>query len=64
MSQLLKTMARSNIRASNQATIVKLVALNVPTFVGKYKEWSTFHDMFVALVHGNEDITDVQKFFI
>lgn len=62
MSQLTTT-ARSNSTASNQASIVKLAALNVPTFSGDYKEWSTFHDMFVALIHGNEALTDVQKFF-
>lgn len=62
MSQLTTTV-RSNSSASNQASIVKLAALNVPTFSGDYKEWSTFYDMFVALIHGNEALTDVQKFF-
>jgi len=33
----------------HQASIVKLVALNVPKFSGNYKEWSTFKYMFTAL---------------
>jgi len=62
MSQLTTTV-RNVSSASNQASVVKLAALNVPTFSGDYKEWSTFHDMFVALIHGNEALTDVQRFF-
>lgn len=48
---------------SNQASIVKLAALNVPQFSGDYNEWSTFHDIFVALIHSNDAFTDVQQFF-
>lgn len=48
---------------TNQASIVKLVALDVPMFNGEYNEWSTFYDMFVALIHSNEALTDVQRFF-
>jgi hypothetical protein len=40
-----------------------LAALNVPEFSGNYKEWSTFNDMFSALIHSNEALTQVQKFF-
>ncbi|XP_050055037.1 uncharacterized protein LOC114131043 [Aphis gossypii] len=53
--------ARSSV--SNQASIVKLAALNVPNFSGDYKQWSTFNDMFTALIHSNEALTDIQKFF-
>ncbi|KAL4083194.1 hypothetical protein QTP88_028524 [Uroleucon formosanum] len=49
--------------SSHQASIVKLAALNVPQFSGNYKEWSTFNDMFTALIHSNEALTEVQKFF-
>lgn len=49
--------------SSRQASIVKLAALNVPEFSGNYKEWSTFNDMFTALIHSNETLTEVQKFF-
>jgi len=49
---------------SNQASIVKLAALNVPNFSGDYKAWSTFNDMFTALIHSNEALTDIQKCLI
>jgi len=51
------------ISGSNQASIVKLAALNVPNFSGDYKQWSTFNDMFIALIHSNEALTEIQKFF-
>lgn len=54
--------ARSSV--SNQASIVKLAALNVPNFSGDYKAWSTFNDMFTALIHSNEALTDIQKCLI
>lgn len=54
---------KSGSGTSNQASIVKLAALSVPEYSGDYKEWATFHDMFVALIHSNEAITDVQRFF-
>lgn len=53
----------SSAGGSHQASIVKLAALNVPEFSGSYREWSTFNDMFTALIHTNEALTDVQKFF-
>lgn len=54
---------RTNSGVSNQGSIVKLAALNVSSFRGHYKSWSTFHDMFVALIYGNEALSDVQRFF-
>lgn len=48
---------------TNQESILKLATLNVPKFSCEYKEWSTFHDMFMALIHSNETLTDVQQYF-
>lgn len=42
---------------------VRLSALNVPTFSGEYNEWATFHDIFTSLIHNNEDLSPVEKFF-
>lgn len=42
---------------------IKLAALQIPTFSGIYTEWATFYDIFVALVHNNASLSDVQKFF-
>lgn len=42
---------------------VKLAALKIPKFTGSYEEWATFSDIFTALVHENDTISDIQKFF-
>jgi len=46
---------RSSVR--NQASVIKLVALEIPKFSGDYKQWSSFKDIFTARV------TDIQTFF-
>lgn len=51
------------ISGSNQASIVKLAALNVPNFSGDYKQWSTFNDMFIAMIHSNEALTEIYRSF-
>lgn len=53
---------KSGSCTSNQASIVKLAALSIPEYSGNYKEWATFHHLFVALIHSNEALT-VQRFF-
>ncbi|XP_050547463.1 uncharacterized protein LOC126909113 [Daktulosphaira vitifoliae] len=54
--------AQNTGTTSTQSTI-NLAALNIPTFSGKYEDWSAFFDMFQRLVHFNAEITPVQKFF-
>ncbi|KAF0748793.1 Uncharacterized protein FWK35_00024408 [Aphis craccivora] len=46
-----------------KSSVVKLAAINIPLFSGDYKDWSTFNDMFMALVHTNDSLSPVQKFF-
>lgn len=41
--------------------LVKLPKITIPIFSGKYAEWTTFRDLFIALVHKNTSLTDVQK---
>jgi len=43
--------------------MVKLAPIEIPKFSGIYSEWKPFFDMFTALVHSNDKIDDVQKFF-
>jgi len=60
-----KNSARASSKISemiNQA-FVKLAALQIPQFSGAYTDWASFHDIFSALVHKNEPLSDVQKFF-
>ncbi|XP_011884052.1 PREDICTED: uncharacterized protein LOC105571188 [Vollenhovia emeryi] len=40
---------------------VRLPKLDLPTFSGKYDEWSPFFDAFQSIIHTNESITAVQK---
>ncbi|XP_061724166.1 uncharacterized protein LOC133530287 [Cydia pomonella] len=40
---------------------VKLPRISLPSFNGDYTEWQSFHDLFMALVHNNESLQDVQK---
>lgn len=47
----------------NINSMVKLAALQVPQFSGAYTDWAAFHDIFSALVHKNESLNDIQKFF-
>lgn len=35
--------------------------IKLPTFSGAYDQWIEFRDTFVALVHDNETISDVEK---
>ncbi|KAL0822415.1 hypothetical protein ABMA28_004490 [Loxostege sticticalis] len=40
---------------------VKLPKIAIPIFTGKYTEWTTFHDLFVSLIHKNTSLDNVQK---
>lgn len=42
---------------------VKLPTLNLPTFNGQYDRWLEFSDAFNSLIHTNNTISDVQKFY-
>ncbi|XP_045459242.1 uncharacterized protein LOC123669695 [Melitaea cinxia] len=42
-------------------SFVKLPKIAIPIFSGKYGEWTTFHDLFISLVHKNESLDNVQK---
>jgi len=47
----------------NVNSIVKLPPLEIPQFSGTYTEWAAYHDIFSALVHNNDKIGDIEKFF-
>lgn len=48
--------------ASPAARTSNLAALNLSKFTGNYEEWTTFHNVYVAWIHSNKYLTDVQKF--
>lgn len=41
----------------------RLPKISLPSFSGNYMEWIPFRDIFVSLVHNNESLTRVQKFY-
>ncbi|XP_062710658.1 uncharacterized protein LOC134288731 [Aedes albopictus] len=47
---------------ANLLSGIKLPTISLPEFDGDYNQWLAFHDTFVALIHGNADVPDVQKF--
>ncbi|XP_050063335.1 uncharacterized protein LOC114121390 [Aphis gossypii] len=51
------------IETGNTVPLMKLAALNVPVFLGVYDEWASFYDMYTALIHDNDNLTTIQKFF-
>ncbi|XP_028169257.1 uncharacterized protein LOC114359173 [Ostrinia furnacalis] len=59
-SSALNTSSSSD-RADNYTPDVKLPQINLPTFSGAYEEWQSFEDTFVALIHANKGLSDVQK---
>lgn len=45
------------------ALSTKLPVLKLPEFSGHYSDWERFKDMFRAIIHDNNSIPDVTKFF-
>lgn len=41
---------------------VKLPTINLPTFSGKYEDWSAFKDLFESLINSNDSVSAVSKF--
>lgn len=47
----------------NIRSLVKLPPITIPTFDGDYNKWLEIKDIFVAMVHENEVLTSIQKFY-
>ncbi|XP_065091625.1 uncharacterized protein LOC135712602 [Ochlerotatus camptorhynchus] len=41
---------------------LKLPTISLPEFDGDYMQWLGFHDTFLALIHANPDVPEIQKF--
>ncbi|GFQ97090.1 uncharacterized protein TNCT_650511 [Trichonephila clavata] len=48
----------SNVKSSN----FKLPKINIECFSGDYKDWPSFKDLYVSLVHDNMWLSNIQKF--
>jgi len=53
--------ASVNTTAATPAANMKLPKLDLPTFSGLYKDWTSFYDLFNASVHKNSSLSDSQK---
>nr|CAH7713646.1 unnamed protein product [Callosobruchus chinensis] len=47
---------------NNVESLVRLPPIKLPTFNGHYDSWLEFKDCFLALVHNNNSLTDIQRF--
>ncbi|XP_055622079.1 uncharacterized protein LOC129765691 [Toxorhynchites rutilus septentrionalis] len=50
------------IRSSSTLSGIKLPTISLPEFDGDYMQWLAFHDTFMALIHSNPELPDIQKF--
>nr|CAI5861653.1 unnamed protein product [Callosobruchus analis] len=48
---------------NNVESLVRLPPIKLPTFNGHYDSWLEFKDCFLALVHNNNSLTDIQRFY-
>ena len=53
----------SNISTNSTESLVKLPALSIPEFNGNYNEYLQFRDTFDSLIHDNNSLSNIQKFY-
>lgn len=62
LKRLVKATHESTQESSQSKPLsVQLPKISIPTFSGKYVEWTSFKDLFVSLIHNNTNLDDVQK---
>ncbi|XP_055623484.1 uncharacterized protein LOC129766910 [Toxorhynchites rutilus septentrionalis] len=49
-------------RTNSTLSGIKLPTITLPEFNGDYMHWLAFHDTFLALIHSNPDVPEIQKF--
>jgi hypothetical protein len=42
---------------------LSLPKINLPTFSSDYTKWLRFKDLYVSLVHKNQELSDIKKFY-
>jgi len=49
---------------SHDFSFVKLQPLEIPPFTGKFDDWVTFHDIYCAMIHNNDSLSDIKNCII
>ncbi|XP_075157794.1 uncharacterized protein LOC142231060 [Haematobia irritans] len=63
-SPMASTFAAPNIRCETSVlSDSRLPKINLPKFSGEYMEWVPFRDIYCSLVHNNDSLNKVQKFY-
>lgn len=62
-SPLTSTFSAPNNRSETIFSDTRLPKINLPKFSGDYIDWVPFQDLFSSLVHNNDSLNKVQKFF-
>ncbi|XP_026476050.1 uncharacterized protein LOC113381314 [Ctenocephalides felis] len=58
-----QTIGPSSIDSYTNIKNIKLPTIKLPTFDGSYDKWLEFHDSFNALVHSDNTLSKIQKFY-
>ncbi|XP_046601930.1 uncharacterized protein LOC124295555 [Neodiprion lecontei] len=53
------TLCSQHSRSNNS----RLAPMNIPTFSGRREDWEAFRDAFFAIVHEDDQLSDVQRLF-
>jgi len=48
---------------NNPKSHIRLPKIQLPIFSGSYENWYTFHDSFEKLIHTNENLSAIEKFY-
>ncbi|KAL0839852.1 hypothetical protein ABMA28_016477 [Loxostege sticticalis] len=55
------TKTQDALRSHEEQISVHLPKITIPSFSGRYSEWTTFRDLFLSLIHNNNALQKVQK---
>lgn len=57
----LKSVSKISEPCTTTSSNVRLPKISIPSFSGRYSEWTSFRDLFVSLVHSEKGLDNVQK---
>jgi hypothetical protein len=57
-----KPLPANNSNACHTQSL-SLPKINLPTFSSDYTKWLSFKDLYVSLVHNNQELSDIKKLY-